>query len=268
MTGSIHRAGPAGRARAILLAAVLMLAARPLLAQGNYEIQVYGSETMPTGVTMFELHSNFTLDGARTGTRPSNHALHETVEITHGFNSWFEVGYYVFTSARSGTGLEFVGTHLRPRVRAPESWNWPVGVSISQEIGYQREVFTEDTWSYELRPIIDKSFGPLYLSLNPVLEAALAGPNKDAGFDFAPNVAANVDVAPRVNLGLEYYGGLGPVRHWDSPSNQEHMLFGALNYDFGPEWEFNFGVGRGLTSAGDRTLVKMIMGRRVGKVPS
>jgi hypothetical protein len=43
------------------------------------------------------------------------------------------------------------------------------------------------------------------------------------------------------------------------------MLFGALNLDFGPEWEFNFGVGRGLTRAGDRGIVKMIVGRRMGR---
>jgi hypothetical protein len=30
-------------------------------AQENYEIQVYGAPTMTKGQTMFELHSNFTL---------------------------------------------------------------------------------------------------------------------------------------------------------------------------------------------------------------
>ncbi|HEX5973150.1 MAG TPA: hypothetical protein VFY85_14550, partial [Gemmatimonadaceae bacterium] len=56
-------------------------------AQENYEIQVYGSETMPVGTTMFELHSNYALEGRReaeAGVLPTHHALHETVEITHG----------------------------------------------------------------------------------------------------------------------------------------------------------------------------------------
>ena len=42
---------------------------------------------MPVGSTMFELHSNYALDGRRTidaGMLPTNHALHERVEITHG----------------------------------------------------------------------------------------------------------------------------------------------------------------------------------------
>ena len=106
--------------RVALLAGLLALAAAPLAAQENYEIQVYGSETVPEGRTMVEIHSNFTTSGQRErvdGMIPTNHALHETLEITHGFTPWFEVGYYRFTSARSGSGRDFVGTHLRPRVR-------------------------------------------------------------------------------------------------------------------------------------------------------
>src|SRR5690349_14935791 len=36
-------------------------------AQDNYEIQVYGSELVPRGRTMVELHSNFTVSGTTIG---------------------------------------------------------------------------------------------------------------------------------------------------------------------------------------------------------
>src|ERR1700689_240813 len=91
-------------------------------AQDNYEIQVYGADTVAPGHTMFELHSNFTIDGSKTihdGLFPTNHAEHETLEITHGFTSWFEVGFYVFTSIHNGQGWDWVGDHIRPRVRVP-----------------------------------------------------------------------------------------------------------------------------------------------------
>jgi len=51
---------------------------------------------------MVELHSNFTFQGLKSvmdGQRPTEHQLHETLEITHGFNEWFETGFYIFTSA-------------------------------------------------------------------------------------------------------------------------------------------------------------------------
>ena len=91
-----------------LFGAILTTALAPRAsAQDNYEIQVYGSDTVAPGHTMLELHSNFTFDGSKTmanGLFPTNHAEHETLEITHGFTSWFEVGFYVFTSIRNGQG--------------------------------------------------------------------------------------------------------------------------------------------------------------------
>src|SRR5271167_2860821 len=102
-------------------------------AQDNYEIQVYSSEATPKNVTMVEIHSNFTVDGSKqiiNGVAPTNHAEHETLEITHGWTDWFETGFYVFTSLQNGDGWDWVGDHIRPRLTAPESWHLPVGLSL------------------------------------------------------------------------------------------------------------------------------------------
>jgi hypothetical protein len=256
------------------LAAIAILAlgvtAPSLRAQENYEIQVYGSETVPRGVTMFELHSNYTVAGSKLGPSgglsPTNHALHETVEITHGFNDWSELGFYWFTSVPSGQSWQWVGTHLRPRVRVPDSWGWPVGVSISQEFGYSKAEFTDgDTWTYELRPIIDKTVGPWYVSINPTLAKSLRGATASEPFVFSPNVDVGYDVTKRVNLAVEYYGATGPINRLDPIRDQQHQVFLATNLDLGPQWEFNAGYGTTLTAAGDKHIVKMILGRRVGK---
>ncbi|MBX6361052.1 MAG: hypothetical protein IRZ03_13335, partial [Acidobacterium ailaaui] len=50
---------------AALLLILWAIIARPLAAQDNYEIQVYGSETVAPKNTMVELHSNFTVDGSK-----------------------------------------------------------------------------------------------------------------------------------------------------------------------------------------------------------
>jgi hypothetical protein len=117
-----------------------------------------------------ELHSNFTVEGSKTtidGVLPTNHAEHEAVEITQGVTDWFETGFYIFTSIQSDGGWQWVGDHIRPRFRIPESWHWPVGVSLSNEIGYRRPEFSADTWTWEIRPIVDKKIGRWYLSFNP-----------------------------------------------------------------------------------------------------
>lgn len=252
-----------------LLAALGLLSAVPrLVAQGNYEIQVYGAETVPRGRTMVELHSNFTVDGQSTtgdGTYGTNHAQHETLEITRGLSDWAEVGFYVFTSVHRGEGAQWVGDHIRPRVRVPESWGWPVGVSVSQEIGYQRAEFSPDTWTYELRPIVDRHWGPWYAAFNPALEKSLHGPSAAQGFAFSPNASVARDVTRKVNVALEYYGAWGPVRALDAPGDRAQQLFGALNLDIGPAWELNVGYGQSFNGVGDRRLVKVILGRLLGE---
>jgi len=60
------------------------------------------------GQTVAELNSNFTVDGSKTivdAVYPTNHAEHETAEITHGFNDWFECGFYIFTLTTFISGL-------------------------------------------------------------------------------------------------------------------------------------------------------------------
>jgi hypothetical protein len=251
--------------RSVLLGLTLLLCPYLASAQDNYEIQVYGSETVPPGRTMFENHTNFTFSGTKkdeNGVAASEHAIHETFEITQGITDWFETGFYIFTAASSRDGWQWVGDHIRPRVRAPESWHWPVGVSLSTEVGYQRRRFSEDTWNWEIRPIIDKKLDKWYLCFNPALDRSFHGPNVSQGVVFSPNFKVGYDLTKRVNVGLEYYGSLGPLRGFDPFTEQSQQIMPAIDLDLGPNWEFNMGVGVGVTAATDHLLVKMIIGRR------
>jgi hypothetical protein len=238
----------------------------PLAAQDNYEIQVYGSETQKPGTTMVELHSNFTIDGSKTvenGVVPTNHAVHETIEITQGINDWFETGFYIFTSynpAQGGYG--WVGDHIRPRVRAPESWHLPVGLSLSAEIGYQRAKYSEDTWNLEIRPIIDKQMGRTYVSFNPTLGRSFHGYGVHDGLVFEPNLKVGYDFTKKVNAGFEYYGSLGSLSGFDSIPGQQHFIIPAIDLNVSEDWEFNAGIGVGLTGSGDHMVIKFIVGRR------
>jgi hypothetical protein len=250
----------------LLPAFFIFALAIPLVrAQSNYEIQVYGSDTVAPRTTMVELHSNFTADGQRNvvdGMEPTHHAEHETIEITQGVNKWSEVGFYIFTSERSGQGIQWVGDHIRPRVRAPDSWHWPVGVSLSTEVGYQRARYAPDTWDWEIRPIVDKQSGRWYWAINPALERAWHGPDVKLGMDFAPNVKVSYDFTKKITGGLEYYGDYGDIRDIASFHDQQQQFFPAIDLNVSPDWEFNFGVGIGPTAATDHWIVKCIIGRR------
>ncbi len=244
---------------------LLLLTSTSLWAQGNYEIQVYGSDTVPPGRIMVELHSNFTVEGFKTtvdGVLPDQHQEHETIEITQGWNDWFETGFYIFTSVGPGQGYKWVGDHIRPRVRVPDRWRWPVGVSLSTEIGYQRPIFSSDTWTWEIRPIVDKQMGRWYLAFNPALERSFHGYRVHEGVGFSPSFKIACNLTRKLSGGFEYYGSVGPVFAYDPFSLQQQQFFPAIDYDFGPNWEFNFGVGIGVTHSTDHLIAKMIIGRR------
>jgi len=237
-------------------------------AQDNYEIQVYCSETVAKNATMVELHSNYTFDGTHAeenGVLPTHNIIHETVEITHGFNGWFETGFYFFNAIGSDGRTTYVGSHIRPRVRVPDSWHWPVGVSLSTEAGYQKPQYSEDDWTLEIRPIIDKTWRNLYVSLNPTFDRSLHGLNVKQGFVFSPNVKASYNFTKLFAFGFEYYGSVGRLNSFFPYQQQQQQLFAAIDLDWSPDWEFNVGYGWGFTQATDNAIFKVILGYRFHK---
>ena len=251
---------------AITVCAAATLGCAPvLLAQDNYEIQVYGAALVEPHHTMVELHSNFTMDSSKTiqeGVLPTNHQEHETLEITHGFTDWFETGFYIFTSVKNGQGWDWVGDHIRPRVSVPKKWKWPVGLSLSNEIGYQRRQFSTDTWTWEMRPILDQQVGRWYWSFNPTFDRSLHGQSVNQGFVFSPNVKFSYDFTKKVTGGLEYYGSVGPATQFLPGPLQQHQIFPAIDLNLSPKWEVNFGLGVGVTRSTDHLIAKMILGYR------
>lgn len=255
----------AARLTLLFLPAAAPLFAPAANAQGNYEIQVYPYDTVEPGHTMLEFHSNFTIQGSKStgdATLPTNHQFHETIEITHGFNDWFETGFYIFTSAHNGQGWDYVGSHIRPRVRIPPQWHWPVGLSLSNEIGWQSRKYSPDTWTWEMRPIIDKKIGPWYLSFNPTFDRSLHGPGVSEGFVFSPNFKFSYDFTKKIAGGIEYYASLGPVTGFDPISEQQQQIFPAIDLNLSPRWEVNFGLGVGVTRSTDHLIAKGIIGYR------
>src|SRR5260370_17864264 len=204
-------------------------------AQGNFEVQVYGSDLVPKGVTMVELHSNYKASGTKDtvdGVLPTNHAEHETVEITHGFNEWFETGFYIFTSIQPDGSWMYVGSHIRPRFSVPERYHLPVGLSISNEIGWQRPNFSLDTWTWEIRPIVDKKIDRWYLAFNPTFDRSLHGPESKRGFQFSPNLKFSYHVTKQVAMGMEYYGSYAPLPGFAPLPHHHQPLPPSVNIDF------------------------------------
>jgi hypothetical protein len=165
--------------------------------------------------------------------------------------------------------VQWVGDHIRPRVRVPDSWHWPVGVSLSTEIGYQRAVYSPDTWTWEIRPIVDKYMGRWYWAVNPALERTWHGPDIKQGIGFSPAAKLSYDFSRKISGGIEYYADYGRLGAFDSLHNQQQQIFAVTDLNVSPKWEINIGVGVGPTASTDHLIIKAILGRHFNwKKPS
>jgi hypothetical protein len=248
--------------------ALVALACTPAAAAGQdlFEIQVYPYETVEPGRTMVEFHSNFTPSGTKTseaGVFPNHHQFHLTLEITHGFTKFFETGFYIETAPYvPQEGAKFTGWHIRPRFRFPEYSHFPFRMSLSFEYAFNQPGFDPNRQTLEIRPIFERQDGRLYVSINPDLSVAVKGRDAGSAPGFAPNGKIGWDVTKMVSAGFEYYAETGPVKHFDPLSQQHHILVPAIDLNVSPDWELNFGVGRGLTNTSEHWIVKAIVGYR------
>ncbi|MFP5041443.1 hypothetical protein [Parasediminibacterium sp. JCM 36343] len=197
------------------------------------------------------------------GVYPTHGIFHETIEITHGITQNFEIGFYLFNALATDGRSGYVGSHIRPRISAPDKWKLPFGLSLSGEVGYQKLQYSEDDWTLEIRPIIDKTIGKFYFSLNPTIDNSLRGMNKNEGFVFSPNIKTSYTINKLVAAGLEYYGSLGPFNRFSPWKEQDEQLFIAADFDISPVWELNMGYGFGLNNSTNASILKLILGKRI-----
>ncbi len=198
-----------------------------------------------------------------TNNAATSHIGHETVEATAGLTSWSEIGMYAFSNEDRVSGVQFVGTSLRPKVRVPDSWRWPVGVALSMELEYDRPQLSTDTWSWEIRPIVDKAIGRWYASVNPTLVRTLQGTGVANGLELSPSAKTSFDFTRIVSAGFEYYSAYGRIGRFAPPADRIQQIFAVTDLHVSPAWEINFGVGTAATPATNHFVAKLILGRAV-----
>jgi hypothetical protein len=243
--------------RRLVLFAVLglMAAPRPARAVDEFEIQVYDAETAAPGTTGFELHLNHIFVDA-TGATGANGVSHFTLEPHVGLLGWLEAGMYFQTALLDDGRFLFGGVKLRAKARVPHRLRGVVGLALNVEVSGVPAVFEANRFGLELRPIVDVRWRRLYASVNPILSIDLAGPV--AGHpQLEPAATVLVSVAQPVELGVEYYGGFGPIDAPFPTQLQTHRLLGVVDVTHG-RFALNLGGGYGFTGP-EKWLVKSIV---------
>ena len=224
------------------------------------EIQVYTGEIAEPGQFTLTLHNNYTFDGRKVPDFPGgvvpDGALNGVPEWAYGVNDWFEAGLYfpVYTITRDGN-LEFDGARLRALFAVPHPGDRAFFYGVNFEFSYNEPHWEQRRFSGEIRPIIGTRFGPIDIIVNPILDT---GFDRFENLDFAPAARIDYNVSRTWAIAVEHYADFGQVRHFLPGNLQQQTLFAVVDYS-GKPISIEFGVGRGLTSASDRWITKLML---------
>jgi hypothetical protein len=245
-----------------------LLATGPAAAFDPFEIQVYDGTTDDAGEAGLELHLNYNHARRRAFAAPEvsqDRLAHYTFEPSLGLTRSWEIGAYI-QFASQGEAFYWGGLKLRSKLVTPEGWHPHLRLGFNIELAAIPQKFDLDRYGGELRPIAaweDKYF---HLAVNPNVEFALAGDGLRDGPSFNPAVAAYLRIPNALEIGVEYYGSVGPMADIPAFSAQEHYVFAASNILAIEGWELNVGVGAGLTPSSNDVIAKVIFGHAIGQL--
>jgi 2-polyprenyl-3-methyl-5-hydroxy-6-metoxy-1,4-benzoquinol methylase len=95
--------------------------------------------------------------------------------------------------------------------------------------------------------------GRMYENIKPGGRIAIIGPN----FKYAYSTFT------KASLGFEYFGNTGKIFNSYKLADQAHQLFLVVDLFLHPLFEFNFGIGKGLTASSNGLTAKCFIGRRI-----
>jgi hypothetical protein len=246
---------------ACTLAAFLCLSG-PAYAIDFYEIQIYPTETTPKNVLQLELHSNSVTSatGSEAHAQLNPYQVHETLEATYGLTPHLEIGQYFATAKLSNGEYEYAGSRTKLHFGLGASDAWPLQIGGNFELDYMRRAAEENPLSLEMRPIIEKRVGKLWIVANFAFEKPFRGPGTHRGVTLSPAGEISYDLISWMSPALEYYGDMGALEHLPSLQDQQHFLVPALDFYLLPQLELNLGIGIGVTRASNGVFLKSIVG--------
>ncbi|MEB0136715.1 hypothetical protein QN362_15365 [Actimicrobium sp. CCC2.4] len=225
------------------------------------EIQVYMDEMNAPGAFGLDIHSNYVARGNRTPDYPGAQApgkvFRLTPELSVGLTPTLDLGAYLLTSVGPGGMTSIDGEKLRLKFIAPKAAEQAYFWGANLEVGRVAHRLDENSWNAQLKGIIGYRTARWTMAANPNIDWKISGPVAGpAMLGMDSKLAYKTDAGYEV--GAESYNGFGQIKHLGHLNQQSQTLFGVIDTDI-HGWDVNLGVGRGLTPASDRWVLKAIV---------
>ncbi len=249
--------GGRGKVAGVLALAVWLA---PATARATDEIQVYNAEIAEPGQWTLQQHFNYAINGRKepdfAGGLVPNHALNGTPELAYGLFPWLELGWYAPFAVDQNGRFYSDGGKFRTLFVVPDAAKRDFFYGVNLEFSYATAAFSQTKYNMEIRPIIGVRKGEYEFIVNPIVDLGF-GHDGDAELGPAARIARKLK--DDLSIGVEYYTDLGPIGNLLPLSQQQHNIYGVVDFKLG-NFDVDFGVGYGLTGASDRWMVKMIIG--------
>jgi len=241
--------------------AIVLSAAAPARAVTD-EIQVYDASIAPTGAFNLTLHNNFTPSGGQVPPFPggivADKSLNGAAEWAYGVAPWFEAGLYLpLYSITRNHGVAYNGFKLRALFVTPDAAKQEFFYGVNFEFSFNTAHWDDRPYTSEIRPIIGTHVGRFDFIFNPIVDNSWNGV---ANLEFVPETRVAMALTEKYKLALEEYDDFGRVSHFLPASKQTHQLFGVIDINT-KLVAVEAGIGRGLTDATDRWVLKLILSK-------
>jgi hypothetical protein len=244
---------------ALALGAAAGVTLDPRPARAVDEIQVYNAEIAEVGQWTVEQHLNYTLNGRKQPDFPGglvpNHALNGTPEFAYGVTDWFEFGFYIPWAVNAQDQFLSNAIKLRTLFVTPDANKKDFFYGINFEYDFPTPPFGQTRLAMEIRPIIGWRNPQWEFIVNPIVDLSFG---RLGDIDFVPAARLARKLGDDFFLGVEYYTDLGAPGSFPSFQQQQHQVFGVVDFKVG-EIDVDFGIGYGLTSGSDRLVAKTIL---------
>jgi hypothetical protein len=232
------------RNHATALAAGLGILLPPALAAAPNEIKVFTDELAGYGEHTLETHLN---KASRAGARAADPAtpLQLMPEYSYGLWKNWELSVQLPLAWEQGA-LRSSGYRAELQYVAPHDDAKGAYWGINFELASVQQSGRAHFWNAELIPIFGWRSGRWHLAANPGVHLPLTGPARKINFEPAAKIAYRA--SGRNYVGIEYFADV---------TERTRMLYFAWDGKIGNS-DINLGLGRGLTDASDRWVLKLI----------
>jgi len=237
-----------------ILMAMFLLAMTPTSAQAGYKVYY---PTVEKGETELELRGYVTFDEDRSQRNEQGYKL----GIGHGFTDWWFTELYAEVArAPESSNYDVEAYEWENLFRLTEPGKYWADFGFLAEYSHARESSDPNKW--ELTPIMQKQFGNRLATLNITFERETG---KNASDEWELEYAWQYKWLgnPALEFGLEGFGHVGEVTHWDDSADQRHNLgpaiFGKIKSDSRHAWKYKVGVLFGVTPATPAVVLNGIL---------